>query len=262
MIFPTLKKNVRACFRAICLSVFTLGIYVIWLAGDALAADARRWRATVFSRWAKTIARIAGMRIKVRGVPSKSTYILVANHLGYMDVAAFAATLECFFVAKSEVRDWFMIGKLAASMETTFISRQNRRDILRAGDEIRRKLASGESLVLFPEGTSSNGERVLPFKSSFLELAAVENLPVSYASITYRTTDKNANAQEEICWWGDADFLPHLWRLFQIEGFEAIITFGDEPVKNRNRKELAGILQEKVGEIFTPVANSDLDRSN
>jgi 1-acyl-sn-glycerol-3-phosphate acyltransferase len=91
------------------------------------------------------------------------------------------------FVAKAEVRDWFLAGRIVRDMGVVFIDRKNRRDIPRAGEEIIKRLNDGEGVIVFPEGTSTKGEDILPFNSSFLEFASKTDLPVSYASISYRT---------------------------------------------------------------------------
>ncbi|MCY7377362.1 MAG: 1-acyl-sn-glycerol-3-phosphate acyltransferase, partial [Pyrinomonadaceae bacterium] len=136
---------------------------------------------------------------------------------------------------------------------TIFINRTNRRDIPRAGAEIIKRLEQGEGVIVFPEGTSTIGEKVLPFNSSFLEFAAGGNLPVSYASISYATPSNKPKATETVAWWDEKTFGEHLWYLFQAREFTATINFGNAPVQNQNRKELARILHEKVSENFVPV---------
>lgn len=248
-----IEKNIRALSRFVSWLAATFGHYSIWTIGGFVVADELRWRQKIFSRWARATAKTVGMKIIVRGEVPRPPFLLVSNHLSYMDIAAFASVLECFFVAKSEVADWFLLGKIARRMGTIFVNRQNRRDISRATDEIIGKIRNGENLIFFPEGTSSGGAGVLPFKSSFLEIAARNNFPVSFAAINYQTPDKSVKPSELICWWGDADFLPHLWRLFQIETFTATIIFGDKTFKSRNRKELARCLHSAVRENFAPV---------
>jgi len=248
-----IQKHFRALFRIANLLVTTFAASTVWFIGRFFIADELCWRKAIFYRWARNCASIANMKIEVRGNPPQPPFFLVSNHLGYMDIAAYGSIVKCFFVAKSEVADWFLVGKIIEAMGTVFINRQSRRDILRAGQSIVEKIGKGENLIIFPEGTSSKGETVLPFKSSFLEFAAAGDFPVSYASISYRAADETVKPGESICWWGDADFLPHLWRLFQIKTFTATITFGGEPIKNQNRKELAEQLQMKISKDFTPV---------
>jgi 1-acyl-sn-glycerol-3-phosphate acyltransferase len=186
-------------------------------------------------------------------VPPRSPFFLVSNHLSYTDVPALRSVLEGVFVAKGEMESWFLAGRIVKDMGTIFINRQNRRDIPRAGAKIIERLENGEGVIVFPEGTSTKGETVLPFNSSFLEFAAQRDLPVSYASITYKTPNDSPKAVDTICWWDEKTFGEHLWELFQVKKFTAVINFGSEPVHNPNRKELAKTLQAKVVENFIPV---------
>ena len=105
------------------------------------------------------------------------------------------------FVAKGEIESWFLAGRICRDMGTIFINRQNRRDIPRAGTEISKRLEMGEGVIVFPEGTSTKGEMILPFNSSFLEFAAQKDLPVSYALISYQTPIGGPKASETVCWW-------------------------------------------------------------
>jgi 1-acyl-sn-glycerol-3-phosphate acyltransferase len=193
------------------------------------------------------------MKIKVIGSPPAPPFFLVCNHLSYTDVPALRAVVNGVFVAKGEIESWFLAGKICRDMGTIFINRNNRRDIPRAGNEIVKRLEQGEGVIVFPEGTSTKGETVLPFNSSFLEFAAQKNLPVFYASITYATPLNSVKASDSVSWWDDKTFGEHLWYLFQVHEFKAIINFGEEPIFDSNRKELARILWEKVNEKFVPI---------
>lgn len=246
-------KTLRAAVRFISFVVSTFGIYAVWLVGSFFIPNKIFWRQTVFRFWSKLFARLAGMKIEVIGNPPRQPFFLVSNHLSYTDIPAFRAVIDGVFVAKGEIEDWFMAGKIVRDMGTVFINRQNRRDIPRAGAKIIEKLDSGEGVIVFPEGTSTKGEEVLPFNSSFLEFAAQKDLPVSYASISYKTPAGEPEASRVVCWWEDISFMAHLWRLFQIKEFTAILTFGDEPISKTDRKELAHELREKVKEKFIPV---------
>lgn len=246
-------KYVRATIRLISFVIATFGLYAVWFAFSFFIPNKIYWRQLAFESWTKSFVWISGMEIEVIGVPPRPPFFLVTNHLGYVDIGVLRATVNGIFVAKAEVKDWFLAGRIVRDMGIIFIDRRNRRDIPRAGAEIMRKLSEGEGVIVFPEGTSTNGEDILPFNSSFLEFAAKTDLPVSYASISYRTPEGEPPASKMICWWEDITFMAHLFRLFTLRSFTAILDFGDENVVNPNRKQLAIELRERVKEKFIPV---------
>ena len=246
-------KNLRAAFRYFSFVIATLGIYGVWFITASFVPNKILWRQMTLQAWARAFVRISKMKIEVVGTPPTAPFFLVCNHLSYTDVPALRAIVNGVFVAKSEVGEWFLAGRICRDMGTIFINRNNRRDIPRAGAEIIKRFEQGEGVVVFPEGTSTIGETVLPFNSSFFEFAAKANLPISYASISYSTPSNNPKATETVSWWDEKTFGEHLWYLFQAREFTATIKFGDEPIQNENRKELARILHEKVLENFVPV---------
>lgn len=231
----------------------TLMIFSVWFIGSLIIPNSQFWRQIIFRLWARSFLVISGMQVEVIGTPPRPPFLIVSNHLSYIDVAAFRSVIDTVFVAKSDIDDWFLVGWLVRNMGTIFINRNNRRDIPRVGTEIIKKIEDGEGVLVFPEGTSTKGEEVLPFNSSLLEFAAKNDLPVSYASITYRTPEGEPNASETICWWDDTVFMEHLWRMFSLKEFTAIINFGTQQITNPNRKELAHELREKVKDKFIPV---------
>ena len=246
-------KNLRAAYRYFSFVVATFGIYGVWFLTASFVPNKVLWRQMIFQAWARSFVRISKMKIEVIGKPPVAPFFLVTNHLSYTDVPALRAVVNSVFVAKSEVGGWFLAGKICRDMGTIFIDRNNRRDIPRAGAEIIKRFEQGEGVVVFPEGTSTIGEKVLPFNSSFFEFAARAQLPISYASITYATPSNVPKATETVSWWDTKTFGEHLWYLFQAREYTAIIHFGDTPILNENRKELAQILHEKVQENFVPV---------
>ena len=246
-------RNIRAAIRTVMFVVSTLGLYSIWFVARVFMPNKISWRQTIFHCWTKSFVRISRMRIEVIGSPPNPPFFLVCNHLSYTDIAALRAVVKGIFVAKNEVQSWFLAGRIVRDMGTIFINRTNRRDIPRAGEEIIARLDAGEGVIVFPEGTSTKGEEVLPFNSSFLEFAARGGVPVSYASITYTTPEGEMPASTAACWWEDIGFFEHLWRLFKVREYMATITFGEEPVINTDRKILAVELRRRVAEKFIPV---------
>src|SRR6266699_2445010 len=165
----------RATIRLFALCGITTAYYLRWLAGVpfvfASSEAARNWRKRNFGGWARAAARILGMEVKVRNTPPSSPFLLVSNHLSYVDIVVLESQVDCAFIAKSEVARWPILGIICRSMKTIFIDRQKKRDLLRAIARVETSLNQGLGVVLFPEGTSSAGDKILAFKSSLLELA-------------------------------------------------------------------------------------------
>lgn len=246
-------KYIRATIKFVLFVVATFGLYGIWFALQFFIPNKIYWRQLAFRYWTNSFVWISGMEIEVIGRRPTPPFFLVTNHVSYVDVAALRAVVEGVFVAKAEVKEWFMAGRIVRDMGIIFIDRKNRRDIPRAGEEIIQRLNDGEGVIVFPEGTSTKGEDILPFNSSFLEFASRTDLPVSYASIGYRTPDGEPPASTVVCWWDDITFMGHLFRLFTIKRYTAVIHFGDEPVVHPDRKQLAAELRNRVKEKFIPI---------
>lgn len=253
MVIFVLMKYVLASLRFAAFVLVSLILYALWWMVSWVVPNKQLWRQVVFHWWSRSFAVIAGMELETVGTPPKPPFFLVSNHLSYVDIPALRLAANGVFVAKSEIKDWFLAGPMVRNMGNIFVDRKNRRDIPRAGTEVIDKLNEGEGVILFPEGTSTKGEIVLPFNSSFLEFAAQTDLPVSYAAIRYVTPSNGPTPSERICWWDDTTFLTHLYRLFSLPSFKAVITFGEEPVIDIDRKKLAARLQERVQESFIPM---------
>jgi 1-acyl-sn-glycerol-3-phosphate acyltransferase len=246
-------RAVRAGIRLLLFVTATLAVYFTWFITHFFVPNKIYWRQLLFYYWTKSFALISGMKVEVVGTPPPPPFFLVTNHLGYVDIAALRTVVTGIFVAKAEVEGWFLGGRIVRDLGTIFINRGNRRDIPRAGEQITERLEKGEGVVVFPEGTSTKGEDVLAFNSSFLEFAARSGVPVSYASLSYMTPPGEPPPSQSISWWEDIGFFAHLWRLFKLPGYVALIHFGDTPIVNPDRKELAAELRRRVLENFTPV---------
>lgn len=249
--------GIRALTRACLIALVTLGLYTLLLVGLAFtgrrtAAGSRRlvWVRWIYQRWARTLMRLFGGRVEVRGVPPVPPYLLVSNHLSFVDIVLLACFTETVFIAKAEIGGWPFFGRACRTVGTLFVDRERRRDVVRVGALMTEALERGRGLVLFPEGTTSRGVTVEAFKPALLAPVAEADLPVHYAALSYRTEPGGPTPEEVICWWGDMPFLPQVWKLLKLRHFSACVTFGEETFRHRDRKELARSLHGAVLAAF------------
>ena len=188
--------------------------------------------------------------------PVPKSGLLVSNHLSYLDVLVIAAITPAVFVAKSEIRGWPLFGWLASLAGTVFIERARRTHVGAVNREIKSALADGALVVVFPEGTSTNGDEVLPFRSSLLEPVTTGTHPISTGYIHYEL--EGGDARNEVCYWGDHTFFPHAVNLLGKRRVRATVRFGTFQRTTDDRKELAKQLRDAVLELK---AKSELENT-
>jgi len=220
-------------------------------------AKREAWRQACFRYWAHRACRIIGVECTVVGLPPTPPFLLVCNHLSYVDIAVLASLVDARFIAKRDVASWRILGPPIRAAGTIFVDRNLQRDLVRVNDVIEDTLQKGEGVVFFPEGTSSPGANVLPFKPSLLDFAARRGYPVHYASISYRTPRDEPSADDTVCWWGDMEFPDHFMKFLEIPNVYASIVFGEKPLREPDRKVLADKLHQSVKEAFTPVIRKE-----
>lgn len=189
----------------------------------------------------------------MEGHAPRAPFLLVCNHLGYVDIPVLAACIDVWFIAKLEIRAWPLVGALCRSVGTIFIDRGLTRDVLRVNRLIEDVLRRGYGVVLFPEGTSTQGFKVGRFRTSLLDHPVRSGLPVHAAALTYHTPPGEPPANLSVCWWGDAPLFAHVQRLLELTRFDAVVRFSPNAVSGDDRKELAARLRQEVEDIFEPV---------
>lgn len=193
-------------------------------------------------------ARILGFSIRVHGQRERTGPVLFAcNHTSYSDIAILGSLLPASFVAKSEVADWPLFGMLAKLQRTVFVARRGAR-AAEQRDEMIRRLEAGDNLILFPEGTSSDGNAVLPFKSALFSVAMVrpndKPLRVQPVSVAYTRLDGmpiGRALRPYFAWYGDMTLAPHFWEVAGLGRTTVDVVF-HPPVtieQHGSRKDLA-----------------------
>lgn len=143
------------------------------------------WRRRLTRLWCRGLLACVGVRLRADGAAPRGPALVVANHISWLDVIALSAVHPCTFVCKSEIAAWPAIGWLLSRTGTVFIRRGSFRDVLRVNDELRRRLAAGETVAAFPEGTTTDGSLVLPFRPALFQPCVERALPVHPAHVAY-----------------------------------------------------------------------------
>jgi 1-acyl-sn-glycerol-3-phosphate acyltransferase len=200
-----------------------------WLFTKTWPSAARRFPHLYF----RMVTGLMGMRIDVKGAPLSGTPCLyVANHLSWLDVLVLSAVTPVCFIAKHDVARWPLFGLLATVGRTIYIDRERRHDVKAVSAAIRQRLSAGEHIVLFPEGTSSDGNRLLPFRSALMGAADCEvggkKVPVQPVTIAYTGVygvPLGRVRRPIFAWHGKMELLPHLLGVGRIGPFEATLDF-------------------------------------
>lgn len=232
------------------LTVVTLPVQLIALRFKAPAAR------TIPFQFHRAVCALLGIRIEQRGEPARDGPLLfVANHTSWLDIPILSAAAPVSFVAKSEVAAWPFFGLLAKLQRTVFVDRQRRSRTDRQRDAIHARLGQGDRLILFPEGTSSDGNRVLPFNSALFSVAELEvaGAPVSVQPVSLAYTRLHGlpigrEGRPLLAWYGDMELLPHFWGFFASGPIDVVLHF-HPPVTITafaSRKALARHCQEAV----------------
>jgi 1-acyl-sn-glycerol-3-phosphate acyltransferase len=180
-----------------------------------LIAAKSPWSRHLPTFYHRVCCRIFGFRLDLVGTPSTHRPTLfVANHTSYLDITILGAALEGSFVSKAEVSRWPVFGWLAKLQRTIFVERADRVGAARQRDAIRRRLDAGDNLILFPEGTSSDGIHLLPFKTTLFAAAEDPRVVVQPVSVAYQRLDGiplGRFYRPFFAWYGDMTMWPHVW---------------------------------------------------
>ncbi len=198
-------------------------------------------------RWALVVGRLSGVQVTASSPPPERPVLLCPNHFGYVDIMALTAIAPCLFVTRADAAEWPLLGPLIRVSEQVLVSRTKSRDLATTSEKIGQRLRAGQTVTVFLEGTSTGGDRVLPFYSALLKLASECGVPVVPVAITWNTDQPGVSVSADIAYWGEHNIVTHLWRFLGIGKKSAHIEFGSpRPAIGRKRKELAAELQTEI----------------
>jgi 1-acyl-sn-glycerol-3-phosphate acyltransferase len=218
-----------------------LRLALMRLRGPLAPPDRARWLQSA----CRGVVRSLGLRCTVAGTPP-SQGLVVSNHLSYLDIAIYSAAMPCVFVSKAEVRRWPYFGIAARASGTVFVDRTSRAGAAVAAAEMLNRLKMRIPVLLFPEGTSTDGAQVLRFHSSLFQPAIEASVPVTAAAIRY--VIQGSIAERVLCWYGDEPFFSNLWRALGAPPSSAEVLFGS-PAQYDSRRQAAQVTHELVVEM-------------
>jgi 1-acyl-sn-glycerol-3-phosphate acyltransferase len=212
-------------------------------------------------RYYRGLCAIMRIRRHVVGNPVRDRAVLfISNHVSWADILVIGAIAPIAYVSKSEIAKWPMVGTAAKSQRTVFVDRSRRQQTGDAIGEIVERLASGTSVVLFAEGTSSDGNRVLPFRSALIGAVkeagarAEHGIVIQPMSICYTGLNGIPMGRQHrptVAWYGDLDFMPHIKTFISRGAIDAVVTYGEPVVADANsdRKAMTKSLEGAVRQI-------------
>jgi lyso-ornithine lipid O-acyltransferase len=207
------------------------------------------------------VCALLGIRIKVTGTVAAGPVLLVANHTSWLDIPVLSTLAPLSFVAKSEIAGWPFIGTLAQLQRSVFVDRSARGQSGQQAAAIANRLAAGEAIVLFAEGTSSDGNRVLPFKSTLLAAAfgqsadgsppgdiTVQTIAIAYTRL--HGLPLGRALRPSVAWYGDMPATSHAWHVLGLGPLDVEIRIGppQTAAKLGNRKAMARTLQTAISD--------------
>lgn len=186
---------------------------------------------------------------------NSKNFLMVSNHLSYVDILALSSVQPCVFVTSVDLGESSFLGPMAEMGGSIFVERRHRGQIGRDLSKMSDTLRAGHNVVIYPEGTSSNGERVLPFKKALLMSAVQAGVDILPMTIKYTEIDGdpfNVANRDRICWYGEMEFLPHFLGVMKLQRVKAEIHFL-EPIKvtpESSRHELAELAHKRISEKY------------
>ena len=251
-LFPLIARLRAGAIVAVFLAVTFVGMPWQALLLRVAPDEARRFP----NRYHRFVAKLFGLKLRIIGAPvTGEGVLLLANHTSWLDIILFSAATPLSFVAKSEIARWPFFGTLARLQRSVFVTRERRAQTGAVAEQIGARLAAGDCLVLFPEGTSFDGNRVGPFKSALLGAAEARRAdgrhvtvqPVSAAYVACHGMPMGREMRPFFAWFGDMEMVPHLWEALKAGPLDVTLEFHAPTTLDQiSRKELAVQARQQV----------------
>ena len=199
--------------------------------------------------WTKGVAKIVNLRVMISGeIPSTEGCLIVSNHLSYVDIIAHGSVLAVRYSPKTDIAKWPLLGWYLGLSRPIWIDRRSRQASKKALSDFAETMKNGIHLIVYPEGTSTDGKSgILPFKSTSFEAAIEGGAPVLPVITRY----KESRGMPEVCWYGDMTLLPHVWQVLGAPRIDVELRFLSPVLpEGRSRKELASYVHDVMNKEY------------
>ena len=232
------------------------GLAVVLFVFPSLDAQARRVR---MRRWSRRLLHLLNVDIRMAGALGHPNVLVVANHVSWLDIFSLHSVGPVRFIAKSEIARWPVLGRLVGGVGTLFIERARRRDTHRVNQEVARALAEGDIVAVFPEGTTTDGTELLPFKGSLLQPVVDAAGHVQPVAIRYRNRDGTPSTVPA---YTDNSFVASFWSICGERSLVVeMVAAAPLPARGRHRRDLAREAEDAIrSALELPARGSGPDR--
>lgn len=230
------------------------GLALVLVRFPGLDAPARHAR---IQWWSRGVFACLGMALHVQGAWRAGAKLVVANHISWLDIMAIHATCpQARFVSKADVQRWPLVGRLVDSAGTLYIQREHKRDALRVVHQAAEALRGGDTVAVFPEGTTSDGERLLPFHANLLQAAVATATPVQPVALRYADAVHAASPAARFV--GETTLAQSLWALACADRLAVHVSIlSAQATAHADRRALAAHLREGIAQALEPGLGKD-----
>ncbi len=237
-------RGCRAAWRLLRMLLHLLhGMAVMALRFPALDAAGRQQR---IRWWSAKLVRVAGLQLQLSGTPRPGATLLLANHVSWLDIAAIHAVApQARFVSKADVLAWPLLGWLIKGAGTLFIQRERKRDALRVLHQVAQALQAGDTVAVFPEGTTGDGASLLPFHANLLQAAISTGTPVQCVALRYSDPAHRFSPAAQFL--GETTLLQSVWRMLSAQGLRVHVELlQPQGARHADRRALAEVLRSQI----------------
>jgi 1-acyl-sn-glycerol-3-phosphate acyltransferase len=239
-----MTRGLRAAWRLLrCVLHALHGLGIVLLRFGSLDAAQRHAR---IRWWSAKLLRLMGIAMRVDGTVHAGAVLLVANHVSWLDISALHAVVpQARFVSKADIRAWPLLSRLADAANTLYLERERKRDALRVVHLVAQALSEGQTVAVFPEGTTSDGRALLPFHANLLQAAIATGAPVQ--PVALRFSDAQAPISAAVEFVGATTLVQSLWRVACADALVAHLTLlPPRGSRHADRRALARTLREDI----------------